>query len=321
MGIAFGTKALRGGQLFALRGLDMPRHIGIVVFSGFGLAGAVGVIELLRTANAVEQRASGNAGFYVPVLLSESGGGIGSDEGVVVGSEKLLPGLRAPRFRALFVAGGSGVATAMGCARLRAWLREQHDRGTWVVPIGEGRELVEAAGVFAPAAADSGAPRAAALAMIESDLGEVVARHLALQSAPAEARGESQVLRPVVQARISEQILVSARWLEANHERPISVADAAQAVAMSERNFLRRFKLELGMTPSDYLLGIRLRRSCRLLAETDLPIDKIARRCGIGDGGRMAKVFRKYLANTPSEYRAGLQAAASCGQPRMEWRR
>ncbi|NPT68541.1 helix-turn-helix domain-containing protein [Paraburkholderia sp. RL16-012-BIC-B] len=44
--------------------------------------------------------------------------------------------------------------------------------------------------------------------------------------------------------------------------------------------------------------------SCRLLVETDLPVDKIARRCGIGNGGQLSKIFRTNLATTPTAYRA-----------------
>jgi Transcriptional regulator containing an amidase domain and an AraC-type DNA-binding HTH domain len=72
---------------------------------------------------------------------------------------------------------------------------------------------------------------------------------------------------------------------------------------MSERNFLRRFKSEIGMTPSDYLLRARLNMSCRMLVESRLPVDKIARRCGIGSGGQLSKLFRKYLETTPTDYR------------------
>jgi hypothetical protein len=66
---------------------------------------------------------------------------------------------------------------------------------------------------------------------------------------------------------------------------------------MSERNFLRHFSAEIGLSPSDYLLKVRLDMSCRLLVETDLPVDKIARRCGISNGGQLSKLFRTYLAD------------------------
>ncbi|MBK5066308.1 helix-turn-helix domain-containing protein [Burkholderia sp. R-70199] len=60
---------------------------------------------------------------------------------------------------------------------------------------------------------------------------------------------------------------------------------------MSERNFLRRFRTEMGLSPSDYLLKIRLDMSCRLLVESNLPVDKIARRCGLGNGRQLSKLF------------------------------
>jgi transcriptional regulator GlxA family with amidase domain len=88
----------------------------------------------------------------------------------------------------------------------------------------------------------------------------------------------------------------------------VGIDEAARIAAMSERNFLRRFKAELGVTPSDYLLYVRLDMSCRLLVETTLPVDKIARRCGIGSGGQLSKLFRKYLATTPTDYRMRKEA-------------
>lgn len=105
--------------------------------------------------------------------------------------------------------------------------------------------------------------------------------------------------------------MASARWLEANVDRPISIDDAARLAAMSERNFLRRFKSEIGMTPSDFLLRARLNLSCRMLVESRLPIDKIARHCGIGSGGQLAKLFRKHLATTPTDYRLSKEVSPS----------
>jgi len=72
---------------------------------------------------------------------------------------------------------------------------------------------------------------------------------------------------------------------------------------MSERNFLRRFKLEMGSTPSEYLLQARLEMTCRLLAGTELLVDKIARRSGMGNGDHLAKIFRKRWSISPTEYR------------------
>ncbi|MFC0696141.1 hypothetical protein [Paraburkholderia humisilvae] len=68
---------------------------------------------------------------------------------------------------------------------------------------------------------------------------------------------------------MSEKIQSAARWLEANGHRRMGLAgltEAARMAQMSERNFLRRFKAELGVIPSDYLLYVRLDMSCQVLA-------------------------------------------------------
>ena len=105
-------------------------------------------------------------------------------------------------------------------------------------------------------------------------------------------------------ARASTLIRMAAHHLRVNSENRISIADAAQAAAMSERNFLRRFKNEIGVTPTEFVLRIRLEKACRMLIETDLPADKVARRTGLGSGDRMAKLFRQHLQTSPTEYRA-----------------
>lgn len=311
MGLAVGLSQMRLARACGAGRIALPRRVGFVLYEGFDLADLVAVVKMLQAANAIECGAAGRGDFYEICLLSSNGGGISSAFKLVVDTEPLQPAGRGPRLHALFLAGGGGARRALGDERLRAWLRDCRERAQTVVPIAEGQDLMEAAGLCVPsmlgqAGSGAAAALAATLRMIERDLGEAVAQRVG-RSGLREVAPRQDVAQLAMASRVSEQVLASARWLEANSDRPISVGDAAQVAAMSERNFLRRFKMELGITPSDYLLRIRVKRSCRLLAETDLPIDKIARRCGIGDGGRMAKIFRKYLANTPSAYRAGLR--------------
>jgi transcriptional regulator GlxA family with amidase domain len=66
---------------------------------------------------------------------------------------------------------------------------------------------------------------------------------------------------------------------------------------------LRRFRQQIGTPPSEYLLRARLDRSRRLLADSDLPVDKIARRSGMGNGSQLAKLFRKRFGVSPTEFR------------------
>jgi transcriptional regulator GlxA family with amidase domain len=330
-----GTSGRRNGaaQLCAVPDVDTAKHIGLVLFSGFSLPETATVLEVLQSANTLADSDCAVEGQtrYGVSLLSMAGGRIDSSSSVFVWTESVESRRYADGFHTLFVAGGAGARHALRDDRLIGWLRRQQARSEAIVPIGEGRLLLEAAGFGKTGAGSDLAERAAGglfrsaeggyagsvnaslrntLALIEQDFGSDFAREAASRVMPRHQQTcITATIRESAAGRVSERIQASARWLEANGERAVTIDDAAQVASMSERNFLRRFKIEMGVTPSDYLLYVRIDMCCRLLLETDLPVDKIARRCGLGSGGWLAKLFRKHLSTTPTEYRTNERRA------------
>ncbi|MGF6870860.1 transcriptional regulator GlxA family with amidase domain [Paraburkholderia sp. MM5477-R1] len=73
---------------------------------------------------------------------------------------------------------------------------------------------------------------------------------------------------------------------------------------MSGSNFVRYFQRELGVSPSAYLLDLRLQVARQLLVDTGLPVDKVARRAGMSSGVHLARSFRQHMKILPTEYRA-----------------
>ncbi|RDK00920.1 GlxA family transcriptional regulator [Paraburkholderia lacunae] len=280
---------------------DRPvRRVGLTLFSGFSLPEASLILEAFHFANALSE-AGGVIGLRFDVyLLSVMGGKIASSSSVSVWTDSIDSRSREDSFHALFIAGGAGVQNALRDERLITWLQQIHSRSERIFPISEGRLLLQAAG-FRPADGD---PLQAALSLIGENLGVEVVRQIAQRLELQFESQSTEMVRKNTPIIVSEQIQASARWLEMNADRAIAMDEVAQVASMSERNFLRRFKLEMGKTPSDYLLFVRLDMCCRLLAETDLPVDKIARRCGLSSGGRLSKILRRHLGITPTEYRA-----------------
>lgn len=296
----------------------------IVLFDGFSLPGVAAVIEIFQRANAGARTQAGGAPLYNVSLLSASGGSVVSSSSVHVCTENTaVPRASSPTIL-LFIAGGAGAERAACDERLSAWVRQRHAISTIVCPISEGQLILDAAGLAARydephadapnvhrihrhgQAHSAHAVRAALRTPKENPrdgMLERLARALAPDTDDAEAEADFSVGAEWPHP-VSDKIMASARWLEANAERPISIELAAEVAAMSERNFLRRFKAEIGVTPSDYLQRARLELSCRMLVESQLPVDKIARRCGIGSGGQLAKLFKKHLSTTPTEYRS-----------------
>lgn len=102
----------------------------------------------------------------------------------------------------------------------------------------------------------------------------------------------------------NERIKATIEWLNDNYGSRISIKKMAERALMSERNFLRRFKAEAGRSPHEYLCQVRLDSARQLLLNTALPVDKIARHCGLFNGDHLRKHFLKRFEMTPGEYRA-----------------
>ncbi|WP_429326426.1 helix-turn-helix domain-containing protein [Paraburkholderia sp. GAS348] len=275
-------------------------------------------------ANEISVARSKDAALYDVRLYSGKGGGVACSSSISVWTYA-CDAQNASGFDALFIADGAGAQLAAHDERVISWLREVLPLSEVVKPIGEGRMLLQTAGVDSSGQprvqASSRQQRAAsvgkdtydvedryepaktALTLVKRDLGIDVAREIAGRLSLSGTTTLTSLLSDAGRVTPAAKVRAAARWLQENCERPLAVRDAVRVVAMSERNFLRCFKHEMGVTPSEFLLRARLEMTSRLLVETDLPIDKIAKRCGWINGDRLAKIFRKRMVLTPSEYR------------------
>ncbi|UXU90437.1 helix-turn-helix domain-containing protein [Burkholderia sp. S-53] len=145
---------------------------------------------------------------------------------------------------------------------------------------------------------------AAALDMFRVDLGDNAAQEIASNMMRPVEQRYAQSMWAFRELSASPSIRMSAQRLRAQSVNRISIANAAQTAAMSERNFLRRFTKEIGVTPTEFVQHVRLERACHMLVHTTLPADKVARRTGFGSGERLAKLFRQRLLMSPTEFRA-----------------
>jgi AraC-like DNA-binding protein len=101
-----------------------------------------------------------------------------------------------------------------------------------------------------------------------------------------------------------ERFLPVLAALDDHPEGSHSITKLAALVDMSPDHFTRRFRTQFGLTPARYKQRRRLALAQRLLWESDVTIDAVARRCGFCDGFHLSKVFRRELGTSPSTYRA-----------------
>jgi transcriptional regulator GlxA family with amidase domain len=81
------------------------------------------------------------------------------------------------------------------------------------------------------------------------------------------------------------------------------VEDLADRVAMSVRNFERVFTREVGTTPSQYVLQMRVEAARRQLERTDRGLKQVASATGFGSVDVMRRAFVRILGITPRRYR------------------
>lgn len=83
----------------------------------------------------------------------------------------------------------------------------------------------------------------------------------------------------------------------------ITVSTLAAAFHYNSNYLAQTFKSERGETVSAYANRVRVREACRLLANTDDRVEKIAADVGFSDDKYFMRVFRRITGVTPSEYR------------------
>jgi len=93
------------------------------------------------------------------------------------------------------------------------------------------------------------------------------------------------------------------RWLNARLDKPWTIAELAGHCAVSQRTLLRRFQAALGLSPVQYAQQLRVERAKALLEATSLSLEEITVRCGYEDAATFSKVFKRWVALTPKEYR------------------
>lgn len=92
-------------------------------------------------------------------------------------------------------------------------------------------------------------------------------------------------------------------YIESHYPKKISSDQLARLAHMTVRTFQRTFKGCMHMTPSEYIVQVRVRNAVHLLKESDLPLTWIALECGFADSSYFGHIFRRAMGVTPLEYR------------------
>lgn len=103
-------------------------------------------------------------------------------------------------------------------------------------------------------------------------------------------------------------ILSAIRYLEQRYMGPLAIEELAQQTGYTPTYLTRKFRQRLGMSPSEYLLNLRIQNACLLLRDTRFSISAIACDVGFRDSQYFATRFHHVMGMTPSAFRARSRA-------------
>jgi transcriptional regulator GlxA family with amidase domain len=144
-----------------------------------------------------------------------------------------------------------------------------------------------------------------ALALVEDDLGQGLALEVAQHLVVFLKRpgGQAQFSATLSLQKQGERFGALHAWIAENLAADLSLAALALRAGMSERTFVRHYRAQTGVTPARAIEQLRLEAARRLLADTALPVKRIAARCGFSCEETLRRSFQRNLGVAPQAYR------------------
>ena len=157
------------------------------------------------------------------------------------------------------------------------------------------------------------------LHLIRRDHGVYAANDVAraIVAAPYRSGGQSQFVPRALGKPAGELFALTRQWALENLSEPLTLNDLARHAHVSRRTFSRRFVEDTGHPPLQWLLRARVDLARELLEATDLGIDEVAERSGLGTATNLRTHFRRVLGSTPRDYRRTFSTRTAVHETRV----
>src|SRR5262249_41799443 len=152
--------------------------------------------------------------------------------------------------------------------------------------------------------------------------------------AASDARGRALVLSSLAEAVAVEalrdrapstthasdpRIVRALEKIEASYAEALGVEDLARAAGMSRFHFSRLFHEQVGKSPYQYLIAVRVTHARELLAGGRTTVTEAALAVGFSDLSRFSRAFREHFGESPAASRRhatrGKLASTVCFAP------
>ncbi|MCG8492394.1 MAG: DJ-1/PfpI family protein [Sneathiellales bacterium] len=150
-----------------------------------------------------------------------------------------------------------------------------------------------------------------ALAMVEADFGRTLSLQIAQELVvfarrPGGQNQFSSALKNQFQDPDGKYDELHS-WVKDNLPEGITVLKMAQKLGMSERNFIRLYKMDNGINPGEALRRFKFKAAEHLLLQTGHPLKQVAHLSGFGHYENLRRAFATKRGVTPQAFRERFQ--------------
>lgn len=106
----------------------------------------------------------------------------------------------------------------------------------------------------------------------------------------------------------SNRIAFVVQYIRQNLDQPLSVDLLSEKAHMSESNFHKVFKNEMGLSPIDFINNERIKLAASLLNDPKMKVKDIYIRCGFNSLSYFTRLFKRKKQYSPKEYQLQIKA-------------
>ena len=100
-----------------------------------------------------------------------------------------------------------------------------------------------------------------------------------------------------------ESVRAAVLYLQRNQNRNVKIEELTSLCNLSRSRFMNLFQKNIGTSPHQYHLLLRIERVKKILTERDCSVTEAAAICGFDDPLYFSRIFKKVTGMTPKDFR------------------